>query len=316
MLRMISVVIPTRNGGEDLRACLDALATQKVDDDHELVIVDSGSADGSLELARKHGARVHEIAPYEFDHGGTRNLGASLARGETLVFLSQDARPERPDWLATLVGRLEGDAQLAGVYGRQLPQSGAKPPERYFLDFLYGPEARVQRISGPGDVSMETVLFSNVNAAIRRSAWEALPFADDLIMSEDQDWCRRVLLAGGAVAYEPRAVVRHSHPYTVLGAFRRFFDSGVSAERAYLAAERPSSRVLRAAALRYATGELSWLVRSGQARWIPYAAVYEAAKFAGLQLGARHRRLPLWLKLRCTMSPGYWTGPALDPYLH
>ena len=313
---MISVVIPTRNGGDGLRACLDALAAQRVPDGLELVVVDSGSTDGSAELARERGAQVHEIDPREFDHGGTRNLGARLATGDTLVFLSQDAQPEHPDWLATLVAPLAADPELAGVYGRQLPQAGAKPPERFFLDFLYGPEPRVQRVNGPEEISMETVLFSNVNAAIRRSVWEEFPFAEDLIMSEDQDWCRRVLLAGRAVAYEPHAAVRHSHPYTVRDAFRRFFDSGVSAERAYLAGERPSSRVLRSAAVRYARGELGWLLRTGHAHWIPYAAIYELAKLAGLALGTRHRRLPLWLKLRCTMSPGYWAAPGIDPYLH
>lgn len=304
---MVSVVIPTKDGGEGLRGCLDALATQRGAGEIELVVVDSGSRDGSAELARERGARVHEITPAEFGHGRTRNLGARLARGETLVFLSQDAVPLGPDWLATLVAPLASDPAVAGVYGRQLPQEHARPPERFFLDFLYGLEPRVQRIAGPEEVSMETVLFSNVNAALRRSAWEEFPFAEDLIMSEDQDWCRRVLLAGRAVAYEPRAAVRHSHPYTLRDAFRRFFDSGVSAERAYLAAERPSARALRAAALRYARGELAWLVRTRQAHWIPYAAVYELAKLAGLALGARHERLPRPLVRRLSASPGWWT---------
>ena len=124
-------------------------------------------------------------------------------------------------------------------------------------------------------------------------------------MSEDQEWSRRVLIAGWRLAYEPHAVVRHSHPYTIGAAFRRFFDSGVSAERAYLGAE-PSRSVLRRTALDYMRRELGWLIRSGNARWIPYASVYELAKLAGLQLGARHRSLPMWLKLRCTMNPAYW----------
>src|SRR3712207_7563334 len=63
-------------------------------------------------------------------------------------------------------------------------------------------------------------------------------FRSDIIMSEDQEWALRVLLAGHALVYEPRAVVRHSHPYTIRQAFRRFFDSGASADRAYLAGER------------------------------------------------------------------------------
>jgi rhamnosyltransferase len=307
---MISVVIPVKDGEEDLRRCLDALGRQSVDDELEVVVMDSSSSDGSAELARGRGARVQVIPPHEFNHGATRNLGAEAARGELLVFTSQDAYAEGGDWLARLTAPLRADERIAGVYGRQLPHANAKPPERYFLDFLYGPKPRLQRAGEVAELSMETTLFSNANAAIRRSVWEEFRFVDDIIMSEDQEWSRRVLLGGYAIAYEPRAAVRHSHPYTVVSAFRRFFDSGVSAERAYLSGGRPSGRVLRRAAGRYALGELAWLSRTGQRRWIPYAVVYELAKFAGLQLGARHRRLPLWLKLRCTALPSYWTGGA------
>ncbi|MBA2505306.1 MAG: hypothetical protein H0V29_05090 [Thermoleophilaceae bacterium] len=154
---------------------------------------------------------------------------------------------------------------------------------------------------------MATTLFSNANAAVRRRFLEEFPFVEDIIMSEDQEWSRRVLLAGHALRYEPRAAVRHSHPYTVRSAFRRFFDSGVSSERAYMAGGRPAGSVLRRRAMEYARGELRWLWRSGNRRWIPYAAVYEGAKFIGLQLGARHQRLPLGLKRRMSALPSYWT---------
>jgi rhamnosyltransferase len=153
---------------------------------------------------------------------------------------------------------------------------------------------------------METTLFSNVSSAIRRSVWEEFRFADDIIMSEDQEWSRRVLLAGYELVYEPEAAVRHSHNYSLGSAFKRFFDSGASAERAYLAGGRPSAQVLRRAAMRYARGELAWLWRTGQRRWIPYTALYEAVKFTGLQLGARHRHLPAAVKMRCSTLPFYW----------
>jgi rhamnosyltransferase len=153
---------------------------------------------------------------------------------------------------------------------------------------------------------METTLFSNVNAAMPRTIWKRFPFVEDIIMSEDQDWSRRVLLAGLSVAYEPDAAVRHSHNYTLRSAFRRFFDSGASADRAYLAGERESERVLRAAARRYARGELIWLWRTGQRRWIPYAALYEGVKLIGLVLGANHRRLPVAVKRRLSAMPDFW----------
>jgi len=305
---LISIVIPVRDAGEDLRRCMSAIAAQRTDADVEVIVIDSGSRDGSPEVAAELGASVYSIAPEDFNHGATRNLGATLARGNLLVFLSQDAYAEETDWLARLTAPLRTDEnEVAGVYGRQIAHQEAKPPERFFLDFLYGPSPRVQRAAARAELSMETTLFSNVSSAIRRDVFERFPFVDDIIMSEDQEWSQRVLLAGYSVVYEPRAVVRHSHPYTVGQAFRRFFDSGVSADRAYLAGARPSQEVLRRAALRYAREEVAWLWRSGHRAWMPYAAVYEFAKFLGLQLGARHEHLPRALKLSFTATRAYWS---------
>jgi rhamnosyltransferase len=303
---VISVVIPVKDGGTDLVRCLEAIERQRTDDEVEVVVVDSGSRDGSAERAHRLGARVHSIAPGEFHHGRTRNLGAELARGDVLVFTSQDAYAAGDHWLAALVSPLRSDDTVAGVYGRQLPHEAARPPERYFLDFLYGPGARVQRWSGPEEPSFEATLFSNVNGAMPRAVWSEFPFADDLIMSEDQEWSRRVLLAGRELVYEPRAAVFHSHAYTVASAFRRFFDSGVSAERSYASGGAAPGSALRSAAARYAKGEVAWLWRTGQRRWIPYTAAYELAKFTGLQFGRRHHRLPVSLKRRLSGLPAYW----------
>lgn len=310
---MLSVVIPTRNGRDDLARCLAGIAIQRVDAPVEVIVVDSSSTDGTSELARASGARVQSISPTDFNHGATRNLGASLATGEILVFTSQDAYPARPDWLDRLTRPLRDESEVAGTYGRQLAHEHATPPERFFLDFLYGRESRIQRAASPAELTMDATLFSNANAALRRSTWESFPFADDIIMSEDQEWSRRVLLAGRALRYEADAVVRHSHAYTVTDAFRRFFDSGVSAERAYLAGGAPATDVVRRRALDYARGEVSWLWRSGHAHWIPYAVVYEGAKFAGLQLGIRHERLPRALPPRLSAQPAYWAGRRSEP---
>jgi rhamnosyltransferase len=292
-----------KDGGADLVRCLDAIGRQVVDDTVEVVVIDSGSTDSSVEVAHSHGARVHEIPASEFGHGRTRNLGASLAAGETLVFTSQDAFAADEHWLARLVQPL-GRERVAGAYGRQLPHDDASPPERYFLDFLYGPTSRVQRLEGDREPSFEQTLFSNVSSAMTRATWEEFPFAGDLIMSEDQEWSRRVLRAGYALAYVADAAVHHSHSYSIAAAFKRFFDSGVSAERSYAAGGDGSA--LRRAGVRYAKGEVSWLWETGQRRWIPYSAAYELAKFAGMQLGRRHKRLPRSLRRRFSALPAYW----------
>jgi len=284
---VISVLIPVKDGGSDLVRCLQAIAAQKVDDQVEVVVVDSGSSDGSAKRARELGAAVHEIPASEFVHGATRNLAARLSKGDVLVFTTQDAIPATDHWLARLVAALDGDG-VVGAYGRQLPHEDATPPEQFFLDFMYGASPRIQRLRGIEELSFEQTLFSNVNSAIPRSVWEASPFRDDVTMSEDQEWSRRMLLAGHTIVYEPEAAVRHSHAYTLRGAFRRFYDSGASAGRSYVAGEE-SRAALRRAFRRYAVGELRWLWRTGRRRWIPYAAVYELAKLAGLQLGLRKK---------------------------
>ena len=307
---MISVLIPVRDGGAQLERCLERIAAQRIEEDYEVLVLDSGSTDGTPERARRLGARVHEIPPEEFHHGATRNLCAGLAEGDVIVYTTHDAYPEDDDWLALLTAPLRERADVAGVYGRPLAHLDASPPERYFLDFLYGERARTQRAASVEELTMETTLFSNANSAIRKSLWEEFPFAEDVLIAEDQDWSRRVLLAGHAIVYEPRAAVRHSHAYTMFTAFRRFFESGVAAERNFLAGGDEARAVVRRKAVEYATGELRWLWSTGQRRWIPYTALYELGKFAGLQLGARHRRLPLWLKRRWTRYPGWFDEPS------
>ena len=305
---MISVVIPVKNGGADLTRCLEAIRRQEVDQEVEIVVVDSGSSDDSRERARAFGAHVHEIPPEDFVHGHSRNVGAEHASGDVLVFTSQDAYAEDEIWLARLVAPFAESPEIAGVYGRQVPHDDASPPERYFLEFMYGAQPHTARVSDPREISIHTTHFSNVNSAMPRTLWERFRFADDLIMSEDQEWSRRALIAGYAIRYQPSAVVRHSHRYSIGGAFSRFFDSGVSADRAYVGEARSSSAALRKAGVMYARGEIAWLWRSGQRRWIPYTAVYELAKFAGLQLGRRHRLLPFAVKHRLSGLKSYWAN--------
>src|SRR5206468_2180223 len=103
---MISVLIPVKNGGADLARCLEGVGAQRVEDEVEVVVVDSGSDDGSPARARAMGAHVHEIAAADFTHGRARNLAAGVARGQILVFTTQDAYPARESWLSTLVAPL------------------------------------------------------------------------------------------------------------------------------------------------------------------------------------------------------------------
>ena len=260
---MISVLIPVKNGGDDLARCLEAIGAQEVDDDVEVVVVDSGSTDGSVDRARELGATVHEIPPAEFVHGATRNLAAGRSRGEVLVFTTQDAVPADRAVACTPHGRARDRRRRrcvrASAPSRERDTAGAVLSRVHVRGC-----ARTQRIGGIDELTFEQTLFSNVNSAIPRAVWEANPFRDDVTMSEDQEWSRRMLLAGHTIVYVPTAAVRHSHAYTLRGAFKRFYDSGASADRSYVAGDE-SRAAIRRALKRYATGELRWLWTTGAA---------------------------------------------------
>src|SRR5262245_6686324 len=116
-----SILIPTKNGAQDIGACLESIYAQKSTGPFEVLVVDSGSSDATLEIVRRYPVHIEQIPPEAFHHARTRNAVASLARGEFLVFLSQDAIPASDTWLVSLLKNFQ-DPQVGAVYGRQLPK--------------------------------------------------------------------------------------------------------------------------------------------------------------------------------------------------
>ena len=152
MSGVVTVAIPVLNGAAYLDEVLSAVRAQVVDRDVEILIVDSGSTDGSLEIARTHGARVTEIPASEFSHGGTRNLLMELARGSHVAFLTQDATPADDRWLAALLEGFEQAPDVAAVFGPHEPRADAShmiksEMERHFANWGNGARTiEVQRL--------------------------------------------------------------------------------------------------------------------------------------------------------------------------
>ncbi len=202
----VTVALPVLDGGPLLGEVLAALGRQDVQ--HELVVVDSGSADGSQDRARRHGARVIEIPPHEFGHGRTRNRLMELSTGDHVAFLTQDSTPAHERWLAALLDGFGDGAAL--VFGPHRPRPDASPMVRRELLELFA------RDPDPG-------YFSSANGAVARWAWERVPFPD-VPYAEDMALARDMLAAGFAKAYVPEAAVYHSHDLPPLKAFRRYFE--------------------------------------------------------------------------------------------
>lgn len=225
--QLISVVIPVKNGGETLDELLAQLCKQDLECESEVVIVDSGSRDDSLEIASRYPVRVVEVAPTDFNHGETRNRGIRESRGELVVLLTQDAVPTGPRFLAALTQAFE-DPRVGGVYGRQLPREDADVVTRRNLEsWLTGREAPALSQLGEDDWGQllptrryELCNFDNVCSSLRRSLWEEVPFRVTSF-GEDIRWGREVVRRGWAIAYAPEAAVYHSHRRWVGHEFER-----------------------------------------------------------------------------------------------
>ncbi len=227
----VSIVIPALNAASRLIRLARLFANQKPTPAREVIVVDSGSVDGTAAEAERLGFRVVPVFP--FSHGGARNLGAREARGDVVVFLTQDAEPADEGWLRELTAPFE-ETRVVAVYGRQIPRSDASPLERLFLARRFPEGERQVRRYAPGSpIGYEEAFFSNVNAAVRRSVLLEHPFDDGLLMCEDQQFSRDVLRKGWAVAYAPRAAVIHSHVYSAGQYFRRYFDSVVALRQVF-----------------------------------------------------------------------------------
>jgi glycosyltransferase involved in cell wall biosynthesis len=328
----VSVAIPVRDGGQAFAGVLDALATQTVE--HELLVCDSGSTDGSPELAAARGARVLRIAPERFTHGGVRNRLMADANGAHVALLTQDSQPADELWLERL---LEG-FQLAGdvtiVYGPYRPRPGASAPVRIELQQWF------DSLSPDGSPQLERLaeherslpaiellgrrgFFTDANACLARTAWERVPFRE-VAYAEDRVLAIDMLRAGYAKAFVPEAAVIHSHDYTAVEQLRRSFDEWRGLREIYGWREPAAPAHL----LTQLRGELSRarqrLIDEGASprrRRATLAAVarHHVLSRAGALLGSRADLLPAQVRLRLSLEGRAGFSPLdidvpLDPH--
>lgn len=229
----VSICIPTKNGGALLDRVLQAIFNQKTDLEYEVICVDSGSTDGTLDTIRKYpGARLHRIAPEQFGHGRTRNLAASLGTGEFIFFITQDALPASDEWLDQMIRAMRADDRCVLGFGIHYPYPGcnlldARDITMHFKGFgegntyywLEDPE-RYAREEGYRHL---LAFSSDNNACVRRSVFEQYPY-EDVEFAEDQIWAKQMIELGYHKVYCPFAPVYHSHNFPLRTYFRRYFD--------------------------------------------------------------------------------------------
>lgn len=216
-----TVAILTYNGEKYLDEILSVLERQEYPGGFDVLVIDSGSTDGTLGIVRAHpDVRLHEVPNSDFGHGRTRNLAAELATGDIVAYLTHDAVPVGTGWLAAMTAPF-ADARVAAVLGRQVARSSAPPALKYDIARVFarqGPDG-VVTVHGDGELGEEALriatFYSDAASAARRSILLGdIPYRD-VEYAEDQVFGREVIAAGHLKAYASDAVVEHSNDGTL-----------------------------------------------------------------------------------------------------
>lgn len=218
-----TITVLTYNGERYLDALLTAAETQRFDGEFDILVIDSGSSDRTLEIVAAHpSVRLHEIPNNEFGHGRTRNLAAELSTGEIVVYLTHDAVPADAGWLTAMVQPFS-DESVAAVLARQVARPSAQPLLKYDIERVFerqGPAGQVTLHRGEGlrphtHERAVATFYSDAASAARRSILLGdIPYAD-IDYAEDQVFGQAVIAAGWAKAYAGNAIVQHSNDSTL-----------------------------------------------------------------------------------------------------
>ena len=210
---LVSIIMRSFNEGWALRETLPALQAQNYRN-WELIAIDSGSTDGSLEMLRKAKPRhLIQIRPLDYNPSRVLNHGMQLARSDFGIFLNADATPQGSNWLEPLVNALQ-DANTAAVFGRQVPRPGCQAVYAHDYERCFGEDKESDRWEH---------FFSMVSSGLRKDIWAKRGFLEKLQYSEDDEYTRWCRAQGYQVVYCPESVVIHSHNYTPNQAYKRSF---------------------------------------------------------------------------------------------
>ena len=217
----VSIIIPTKNAAMDLQCLLEKIRNQKGLQEIEIIIIDSGSEDDTPAIAAKNAAKIYSIAPSDFNHGATRNLGAEKASGDFLIFMSQDAVPINDSCIFDIVSRMQHDERIAAASVKQVPRSDADLFACWQLWFYnnkllnYTRDSVVflkqkQLKSLSPFLERRYMQIDNVCSCFRKAIFDGFKFRT-LQYAEDLDLGMRLIEEGYKILFLTSVAVIHSH---------------------------------------------------------------------------------------------------------
>lgn len=298
------VIIPIYHPDDRFCQLLDMLKRQEKQD-FDVYIIDSGS-DMDLYASHLEGLswQIVQTTPQKFNHGGTRAEAAQANAGYPfLIYMTQDAVPADAKALGNLLAVFQ-DPDVGCAYGRQLPNPDAGILGAHARLFNYPAQSQVKTLADAKRLGIKAAFISDTFAAYRTKALAAVcGFPKEVILSEDTYVAARMLLAGWKSVYCAAAQVYHSHDYSIMQEFRRYFDTGVfHAREPWI---RQTFGQAEGEGKRFVLSEMKYILQHAP-YLLPSAVVRDGMKFLGYRLGIMESKLPIWIKRNCSMIKGYW----------
>ena len=298
----ISVIIPTYNAEKYLPLLLEKLKQQTIV--FELIVIDSSSTDDTVTIASKYTDNIITIPKTEFDHGGTRTKAAKTASGEFIVFLTQDALPYDDHAITKILEPFE-NLNVGAAYGRQIPYEDTSLFGKHLRNFNYSNTSYVRTLKDKEQYGIKTAFLSDSFAAYRKSTLEKIGwFKNGLIVGEDSYAGSKILLEEYALAYCAEAKVYHSHSYTIIEEFNRYFDIGVFHKRENWILETFGKAEGEGG--KYVKSEFQYLLAQHAYWQIPEFFMRNGMKYLGYKLGYHYQCLPFFLIQRLSMHKLWW----------
>ena len=300
----VNLFIPTLNAGNIWKEVLEGVHMQGFPLS-KIIIIDSGSTDQTLELSGELRTDLIQIDKQDFDHGGTRQLAVEkFSDADIFVFLTQDAILANPDAIQLMVEALEQDPTLGMVYGRQLPHKDAKVLEAHARLYNYPPASKIKSLKDADRYGIKTISCSNSFAAYRKTAYfEVNGFPAGSILGEDVLIAGKMLLKGWKMAYLGDAKVHHSHDYSALEEFKRYFDIGVFHVNNDWIFEHFGRA--EGEGFKFLKSEVTHVLNHNPLI-LPKSVIATFSKFIGYKLGLNYRKIPFALRKSLSMTKAYW----------
>lgn len=312
----LDLIIPIYKPDEKLNQLIDRIMEQTILPNHIFLLHTVGSNSDkelkdtlqSLEYIKglsnsNCNITIIDIDKKDFDHGGTRNFGASLSSSDIIMFMTQDAVPSDKKLISSLIEPFSNE-EVACAYARQLPSVGASVLERYSRTFNYPSTNTVKSKKDLDTLGIKTYFCSNVCAAYKREIYESLGgFTTKTIFNEDMIMAYYVIKNDYKIAYAAEAKVYHSHEYTNIAQFKRNFDLAVSQEQYSFIFSNVKSET---EGIKFVKSTITYLMNRKKGYLIPEFIIQSGFKYLGYKFGRNYKKLPLSIVKKLSMNPTYW----------